>query len=99
MAVVSFGSPTSPEAQDLGRILDLGSKPHGALEDVRGSSKISRMNNMVKVVVGTPGRSSGEGNLVVWGGSRRRRHRRERSVPALPAVASILRSACKRGHW
>jgi hypothetical protein len=36
-------------------------------EDVRGSSKISWMNNMVKVVVGTPGRSSGEGNLVVSG--------------------------------
>jgi hypothetical protein len=27
------------------------------------------MNNMAKVVVGTPGRPSGEGNLVVWGGS------------------------------
>jgi hypothetical protein len=47
----------------------MGSKPHGALGDVKGSSKISRMNNMAKVVVGTPGRPSGEGNLVVWGGS------------------------------
>lgn len=95
MAVVSSGSPTSPEAQNLRWILDLGSKPHGALEDVKGSSKISRMNNMAKVV-GTPGRLSGEGNLVVWGGSIQRRHnRRERTVPV---VASILRSACKRGE-
>ena len=96
MAVVSFGSPTSPEAQHLDWILDwiLDLGPSRMAGDVKGSSKISRMNNMARlllerrdgrVVKGTSwsGKDLYEEDIVL----------RERTVPA---VASILRSACKR---